>query len=96
MAFHLVFEKRLSTERTLVWGRLCHFLNSQESQKKMDHPAHAKGNRKDHCRDPEGPFQTPLLDHHKELSNAGDEESDGHQAHQDLVRIEQPFSGKNQ
>ena len=38
-------------------------------------------------------FQASLLDHHEKLGNAGNEEGDGDQAHEDLVRTELSLLG---
>ena len=63
-------------------------LDSYPFQCKMYHPADSKGNGKDDRRYPKGFFHTSLFNHHKELGDARDEEGDGYETDQDLVRIE--------
>jgi len=46
--------------------------NSQPIQDEIEHSAGAEGNRKDRERYPDRFFQSPFLDHHEKLGNAGD------------------------
>ena len=70
--------------------------NSKPREKKMEHSPRAKRNGKDDRCYPEGFSEAPLLDHHEELGNAGDEEGDRHQAHQNLVGVELSFPGQDE
>ncbi len=71
-------------------------LNPEPFQNKIEHSTDPKGNGKDHGSDPEGFSDPPLLDHHEELGDAGDEEGHGHETHQNLMGIEFSFLGQNE
>jgi hypothetical protein len=70
--------------------------NSKPHEKKMKHPPRTKRNGKDDPCYPEGFSEAPLLDHHEELGDAGDKEGEGHQADQDLMRIELALFGQRE